>query len=80
MLLTDTLRDVWIVLEVLRWAIWDINSGFIARTSSIICYFGQVWPAKTAIWMLRGLTPQAAVAVAASKICSQHFFDNLAWK
>ena len=80
MLLTDTLRDLWAVLEVLRWVIWDINSGFIARTSSIICYFGQVWPAKTAIWMLRGLTPQAAVGVAASKISSQHFFGNLAWK
>ena len=80
MLLTGTLRDVWIVLEVLCWAIWGINSGFIAKTSSIICYFGQVWPAKTAIWMLRGLTPQAAVAVAASKISSQHFFGNLAWK
>ena len=44
MLLTDTLRDLWAVLEVPCWVIWDINSGFIARTSSIISYlarFGQ---------------------------------------
>ena len=41
MLLTDTLRDLWIVLEVPRWVIWDINSGFIAKTSSTLARFGQ---------------------------------------